>query len=171
MGKEWTVFSGDEFSINLQTEMSPVWVRKGSRPRCPTHTHGGKLKVFGALHNKKGKVITLICKKINGSAFIKFLKKLLKYYKKIFLLVDNAIWHKSKVVRAFIRENKGRLKIDFFPPYSPEYNPTEQCWKAVKRDLLTSRLFLSLSGMETQVRDYFDKKRFSRLKIERFLSP
>ena len=85
-------------------------------------------------------------------------------------MADNAIWHKSKLVKEFIKQNKHRLKIDFFPPYSPEYNPIEQCWKAVKRDSLTSKLFLSLNGMETQVKNYFDKKRFSRLKLERFLS-
>ena len=151
--------------------MTHVWVKKGSKPRCPTCTHGGKLKIFGALSNKTGKVITTICKKINQYEFIRFLKKILKYYKKIFLLADNAIWHKSKLVKQFIRENKHRLKIEYFPPYSPEYNPIEQCWKAVKRDSLTSRLFLSPDGMGTEVKNYFDKKRFSSLNLERFLSP
>lgn len=149
--------------------MSPVWVKKGSRPLCLTHTKGGKVKVFGALNNKKGKVLTSTCRKINSVAFIGFLKKLLRYYKKVFLVVDNAIWHHSKLVNEFILGNQYRLMVEYFPPYSPEYNPSEQCWKALKKDLLTSRLFLSTYNMETQIKDYFSKKYFFGLTLERFL--
>lgn len=164
-------FAGDEFSIHLQTGMSPMWVRKGSRPLCPSHNFGGKVKVIGALNNKTGKVITFFCKKVNQHTFLCFLKKLLQYYKKIFLVIDNASWHKTELIKDFVRKNKDRLKIDFFPTYSPEFNPAEQCWRAVKKDLLTSRLFLSTSSMESRVKEYFDRKRFSRLKLERFLCP
>lgn len=154
----------------MQTGMTHVWVKKGSRPLCKTYTKGRKVSVFGALHNKKGKVTTLTAK-INSLSFIKFLKKLLRYYKKIFLIVDNAIWHHAKVVNKFIHENKKRLRVEYFPAYSPEYNPSEQCWKALKKDLLMSRLFLSAEGMEAQINDYFKKKSFSSLKLERFLRP
>lgn len=168
MGKDWDIFSGDEFSVNIQTEMSPVWVKKGSKPVCPTHTKGGKVNIIGALNNKTGKVITSSCKKINKFSFLKFLKKLLRYYKKVFLVIDNASWHHAKIIRAFVKKNKQRLKIEFFPPYSPEYNPSEHCWKAVKRDLLTSKLFLSVEGMRDQIKEYF-RKIFFNLKLERFL--
>ena len=86
------------------------------------------------------------------------------------LLIDNASWHHAKIIRQFLRKNKHRLKIEYFPPYSPEYNPSEQCWKSVKRDLLTTKLFLSVEGMGDQIKDYFYKKKF-KLKLERFLCP
>lgn len=170
MGQEWSVFAGDEFSVNLQTEMSSVWVRKGTKPLCPTITKKGKVKIIGALNNKKGKVFTSSCKKIDRFAFLKFLKKLLRYYKKVFLIIDNASWHRAKIIKAFVKKNKHRLKLEYFPPYSPEYNPSEQCWKAVKKDLLTSRLHLSVEGMESRIKDYF-RKTFFNLKLERFLCP
>jgi len=127
--------------------------------------------VIGALNNKTGKVFRLFCEKIDSIAFLKFLKKLLKYYKKIFLILDNASWHKSKLIKNFVYENKERIRLEFLPPYSPEYNPSEQCWKNVKRDLLTSKMFFSLEGMKDQIDSYFEKKRFSNLKLERFLCP
>lgn len=170
MGQGWSIFSGDEFSVDLQTGISHVWAKKGTKPICPTITRKGKVHVVGALNNKTGKVFSSLCKKINSSSFLKFLKKLLKYYKKVFLVIDNASWHKSKIIRQFIGENLHRLRVEYFPPYSPEYNPSEQCWKAVKRDLLTSRLFFSSEGMGDQIVDYFKRKRFT-LKLERFLCP
>jgi len=137
----------------------------------PSQTRKGKVKIFGALNNKTGKVITSSCKKINQFEFKKFLVKILHYYKKVYLVVDNASWHKAKYIKKFLENNKHRLKIEYFPAYSPEYNPTEQCWKSVKRDLLTTRLFLSAENMEMQIKSYFEKKFFCGLKLERFLSP
>jgi len=136
----------------------------------PSHGKSDKVNVIGALNNKTGKVFTSLCKRIDQYSFLKFLKKLLKYYKKVLLLIDNASWHHAKIIRQFLRKNKHRLKIEYFPPYSPEYNPSEQCWKSVKRDLLTTKLFLSVEGMGDQIKDYFYKKKF-KLKLERFLCP
>lgn len=169
MDQEWSIFAEDEFSIDLQTGMSPVWVKKGTKPLCPTTTRKGKVHIFGALNNQTGKVIVQECEKINGFSFLCFLKKLLQYHQKVCLVLDNASWHYSRIIRDFVRKNRKRLLLLFLPPYSPEYNPSEQCWKAVKRDLLTSRLFLSLAGMLIAIQQYFSKKRFSNLKLERFL--
>lgn len=151
--------------------MQHVWVKKGSKPCCPVNSKLGKANIIGALNNKTGKVFTSSCKKINRFSFLRFLKKLLRYYKKVFLVIDNASWHHAKIVNEFVEENCDRLIIEYFPAYCPEYNPSEQCWKAVKKDLLTSRLFLSVQGMEDRVVDYFHNKRFLNLKLERFLCP
>ena len=148
---------------------SKVWSRIGTKPLFPTTTRKGDVKVFGALNNDKGKVLTLTSDEINQYKFIKFLKKLLHYYKKVFLVIDNATWHKSKKVNEFLDENNQRLQIEFFPKYSPEYNPSEQCWKALKRDLLTTKLFVSTEGMKDEIQSYFNKKYFFGLKLERFL--
>lgn len=169
MGKEWSLFAEDEFSIDLQTGMSPVWVKKGTKPLCPTTTRKGKAHIFGALNNETGKVIIQECDKIDKYSFLKFLKKLLRYYKKVCFVLDNASWHHARIIQDFVKKNRRRLLLLFIPPYSPEYNPSEQCWKAVKRDLLTSRLFLSIAGMIIAIQHYFAKKRLFKLKLERFL--
>lgn len=168
MGKEWNVFAGDEFSVNLQVKASKVWAKVGSKPIFPTHTKSEKVNVIGALNNKTGKVLTSLCQTIDKYAFLKFLKKLLRYYKKVFLVIDNASWHHAKIIRQFVKENKHHLKIEFFPAYSPEYNPSEQCWKSVKKNLITTRLFLSLDGLADQIKEYF-RKTFFNLRLERFL--
>jgi transposase len=131
----------------------------------------GEVHVFGALNNKNGKVMTLRADKINRFSFLKFLKKLMHYHKRVFLIVDNASWHKTKEIKEFLFENYRRLRIAYFPPYSPEYNPSEYCWKAVRRDLITTKLFLSTESMGEQIQDYFRKKSFFGLKLERYLSP
>lgn len=136
----------------------------------PSHSKSEKVNVIGALNNRTGRVISSLTKRIDKFSFLEFLKKLLKYYKKVLIFIDNASWHHAKIIREFLEKNKHRLIIGYFPPYSPEYNPAEHCWKSVKRDLLTTKLFLSVEGMGDQIKDYFCKKKFS-LKLERFLCP
>ena len=46
------------------------------------------------------------------------------------LIIDNASFHKSKKVVDLI-EAVG-CKIIFLPPYSPDFNPIEHHWAAVK---------------------------------------
>jgi len=155
----------------LERKGSRVWARKGTKPIFPVQTMKGSIHVFGALNNKRGKVMTLRAEEINRFSFLKFLKKLMHYHKKVFLIVDNASWHKTKEIKEFLAENYERLRIAYFPPYSPEYNPSEYCWKAVRRDLITTKLFLSAESMGEQIQDYFRKKSFFGLKLERYLSP
>ena len=60
-----------------------------------------------------------------------FLKSLIKFQRdirtRIFLLLDRAPWHKSKKAQEFFQNNKHWLQISFFPPATPDRNPTEYC--------------------------------------------
>ena len=46
------------------------------------------------------------------------------------VLIDNLNVHKSKVAVSQIAARGARL--EFLPPYSPDFNPIEQCWAKVK---------------------------------------
>jgi transposase len=46
--------------------------------------------------------------------------------------MDNASYHREKVLRKLAR---GKIRLLFLPPYSPDYNPIEKSWANVKRSL------------------------------------
>ncbi len=46
------------------------------------------------------------------------------------MILDNASFHKSEKTRKLI-ENAG-CKVLFLPPYSPDLNPIEKLWFAIK---------------------------------------
>jgi transposase len=52
----------------------------------------------------------------------------------VFLVVDGHSSHRSKVTRAFVEEQGGKLSLFYLPPYSPELNPDEWVWNNVKAD-------------------------------------
>ena len=47
------------------------------------------------------------------------------------IIMDNAAFHKKEVLQNLAR--KYLQKLIFLPPYSPEYNPIEHTWSALKR--------------------------------------
>lgn len=67
------------------------------------------------------------------------------------LFLDNAPWHKGKRVEAFCGAHRKTLRLVYFPTYSPELNPVEQCWKVAKA-ALANRLFTRLVNAKYHVR-------------------
>ena len=55
-----------------------------------------------------------------------------QYYKDapIAYLIDNAPWHKTKIVKEYCQENN--ITLLFLPPYAPEFNPIERVWSFLK---------------------------------------
>lgn len=53
--------------------------------------------------------------------------------KHLVLLWDGLPAHKAKIVQVFVKENVSWLTVHRFPAYSPELNPQEFMWSAVKR--------------------------------------
>lgn len=51
--------------------------------------------------------------------------------KTVAIILDNASYHKSKVVKKYLAENSS-IRLFYLPSYSPEYNPIERVWKWVK---------------------------------------
>lgn len=65
---------------------------------------------------------------------------------KAVVIMDQAGWHKSNDL--VVPDN---IEIWFLPPYSPELNPVERLWKAIKHKTVHNRLYDSLSHMEIEV--------------------
>jgi transposase len=63
------------------------------------------------------------------------------------LILDNCGIHHSEEVRALIEDQAG-CKLVFLPPYSPDFNPIEEAFSAIKAYLRRHNTDLSLSIMD-----------------------
>ena len=88
----------------------------------------------------------------------------------IILFWDRAPWHHGKPIDKVLKENP-RLEIIFFPTASPDLNPQEHVWKAVRKQVshnhLEARLpeladrFLNKLNSSSFVSSFLDKYGFT----------
>jgi len=163
-------------NLNQETKTKNVWYRKGEEPIIEAKRKGESQNFYGALNMSRngkdqGRCAAMKADRQNGQTTIEFLKVLLKIYqtKKIFLIWDGAGWHKSKEVRKFLSEtNKGKIRLELFnfPPYSPEFNPQEHVWKALRQNITHNRLEKDFPVLIKNCLKFLNNTNFSSIKFE-----
>ena len=159
----------DEVRIAKEAYPNYEWSQKGKTPikKKKLEIHQSR-NIFGALSMNKGKVIQHHCSKKKGQV-VHFLDKIKqfkqKHYpddkRKILLLWDNVSYHKGKDVKQWLKDNPGIVELDNFPPYSPEMNPIEHCWKVMKKHINHLRGEASLREIMKEAKSFLNKKTFN----------
>ena len=143
----------DECSIDLTARMKKVWAVKGSKPIGLIKYSIKRTHIIGAFVNNK--IVIRYAEKVNSGKIIEFLDNLKLDYRKFVIVMDNAGWHRSKEVKAYLELNK-EIIVEYLPPYSPELNPTETVWKIMRRNVLDSNLFEDLIELRLGIREFIN---------------
>ena len=70
---------------------------------------------------------------------------------RVVLLIDNAPWHRGKLIDEVMAANP-HLEFKRLPSYSPQLNPIERFWKALRRRATHNRLFDTIADLKKSVR-------------------
>jgi len=162
----YTVASQDEATFGLIPWVVRGWARKGSRPIAHQAYQHKCIHIFGA--RSKREFVYSFSKKQNQRCFVAFLEKLSKRWGKVLLFIDNAPWHKGKLVNEFMAAHADTFKIEYFLKYCPELNPVEPCWKPARKTV-GNRMVGSISTMKYHLKKVFDDP-FSMPKMFQYLS-
>ncbi len=152
----------DESSFYVDPKRSKCWAIKGSKPI--KFISGSKAKIhIGGFYteNEDFYGYDLGIKKNTES----FLKSLIDFKReigtKIFLLLDRATWHKSAKAKEFYHNNNQWLQIMFFPPATPDRNPTEYCWRTTREELTSIKSFKNIKVLKEELDEFWEKHRFT----------
>jgi transposase len=87
------------------------------------------------------------------------------------MVLDNAPWHK-KAVRlvqseawAEYADIRDKMELVSLPPYSPDLNPIEQCWRITRREITHNTYFPTIEKLESALDNYFALYRQSNSKF------
>jgi putative transposase len=126
------VFYVDEADVDLNPRIGLTYIKQGAQPLVLTPGTNVKYYIAGALNSRTGRVLYSHGPRKASGLFIDLLGVLQGAYRRarrIHLVLDNYIIHKSRVTRAALERFDGRIQLHFLPPYSPEHNPIERLWK------------------------------------------
>ena len=126
---------GDEARFAQWGSLSYTWSPVGEQPTVKTTGKRKAYKVFGLIDFFNGRLFYQAVEgRFNSDSYIAFLKTVLKQTtQRLFLVQDGARYHTSKQTRQFFQEHASRLNVFQLPSYSPDYNPIEFLWRALKR--------------------------------------
>jgi transposase len=150
----------DEAGFCVNAKLSAVWAKTGSKPIVKTNYSSGRVGVFGSL-DSFGNFSYRFASKQNSESFISFLEYLLSRYSNILLILDNAAIHKSKLVKKFVSDHSSRLELFYLPPYCPELNATEECWRQVRLNLTNNMFFANIDELKASLAMFLEEHKFT----------
>jgi transposase len=147
------IYFGDAAHIRSDHHSGRTWGKKGETPIVVATGARHGMSLISAI-TSKGHMRFMIKESggVNSGVFIEFLKRLLIGAKHpIFLVVDRGPAHRSKKTKAFVETLRGRLKLFFLPPYSPDRNPDELVWKHLKHDTVGRMVVTGKADFKSKV--------------------
>lgn len=156
--KEAVILCGDECDIHLLPVLRAMWMPKGKQVRVPTPGSNKKRSIFGALELNTGRFIYSVFERKRSVEFIAFLEQLVMVYprKKIVLVLDNYIIHKSKLTVKWLKEHP-EVELLYLPTYSGhKHNPVEKIWWRLKEKVAANRLHANIESLVATVHEFFD---------------
>ena len=103
------VFYVDEADVDLNPRIGAAWMEKGRQEAVPTPGKNAKRYRAGALHAQTGEVVWLEWKRKCSLLFpglLEMLRRRCRRARKLVLVLDNDIIHKSCKVRAWLEQNR-----------------------------------------------------------------
>ena len=129
------IFFEDESGVRSDFHAGTTWAPKGKTPIVRVTGQRFSLNMISAISPKGNLRFMVVKGTVVAKTFVTFLKRLMQGRRRsVYLIVDGHPAHRSGMVRTFVESLKGKLKLFFLPPYSPELNPDELVWNDVKNN-------------------------------------
>jgi transposase len=106
---------------------------------------------------------------MNSEATARHLEQLLTTYPDVPILLfwDRAPWHRGAAVQQILADHP-RLQVLFYPTASPDLNPQEHVWKAVRSAVGHNHTETSLTTLAERFNEYLTTTSFEYSFLEKF---
>lgn len=150
--------AGDQSKVYLEATLARRWNPRGQQPLVADGARRKQAEnIYGALHLGTGEETTTFCIDWQDSdATIRWLEMMLVEHPtgQILLWIDGASHHTSEEVEEWL-EGHQRIEVIHFPAYTPEENPKEATWKAMKEEVSHHCWHETMADLRTAINDYY----------------
>jgi transposase len=152
---------GDEASFHQSPTLHATWAPRHSQPGILSNGQRNTQKIFGAVALPTGE--SLFRRReayFNHETYVEFLDDITKaFYKRghrIYLIQDNASYHKHPKTYEWFSANRKYLEVFNLPPYSPDFNAQEKLWKYTRKQATHNRYHKTESELQAALTKTFD---------------
>ena len=166
------IMFGDGVHPSHNVHATKAWIRRGQDKQVPTNTGRKRLNINGALNLETMETVTYFSETINAEETIHLFDKIQATYpntRKIHLILDNARYYNNKLIKAYLRKRKCRIKLLFLPPYSPNLNFIERLWHYLKKYIIGTKRRQSFKEFEADIHAFFDNFSDYQDKLRQFI--
>jgi len=152
--RQAVVLTEDETHLNLLPHVRASWTLGAARPQIMTPGSNRQVTVFGALEVTTGKWVYRLGRRC-AADFITLLDHVLRTFPAapvIVMIRDNDSIHHARKVTAYLDKHP-RLELLYGARYSPNGNPAERIWAALKNYVANTAV--SWPGRLRQIHSFF----------------
>lgn len=146
------VYFADSTHPMLNPVLSSGWIKKGEDFEVKTNSGRQRVNINGAIEIGSLDVVARSCETVDRYSMCDLLRAIRAKNpdeKRIYLVLDNAPYNRSRVVRDLAARLEIRLL--YLPPYSPNLNPIERLWKFVKQKVMANSYFPDLQSFRSEI--------------------
>jgi transposase len=161
------LYYGDGTHPQHNSVASHGWLPRGEETKLKSNTGRQRVNISGVLDAETHEVIVCEHQRLNAETTIDFLKLIERRNpksKRIFIILDNAGYHKGKKISDFLKTSK--IKIIFLPPYAPNLNLIERLWKYFKKQVLYNQYYPTFKEFKIACMQFFQKKNLRKHRKE-----
>lgn len=150
------IYFMDSVHPQYQARARYGWIKRGTEKTLPTNSGWKRKHIIGAIDISNLDVVQADKPKVNGEYIIEFLEKLeanTEGKDKVYLICDNAGYHKSKIVKEHLKNSK--IELIYLPPYSPNLNPIERLWKFMHSKTTINRYYENFEKFSEKIEQFF----------------
>lgn len=135
----------DEGRFGLLGAPRRCWAPSGVRPVVGARLERKYLYAFSAVSPHDGVLDSLVLPWVNAETMSMFLAEVGRRHADEFVLMvmDQAGWHIAG--NLIVPQN---MRLLLLPPYSPELNPAEHLWDAIREEVFGNHVFSDLDAVE-----------------------
>jgi len=155
-GENDPVYFGDGCHPQYNSIPAHGWIRRGVEKQLKSNAGRDRANIHGMIDIDTLNIVTDFTDSINSQSTIRLLDKLEAKHPEaevIHLIVDNATYYKSDLVKAYLKDS--RVKIHFLPGYSPNLNLIERLWKFFKKKILYNKYYETFEDFLSACKGFF----------------
>lgn len=135
----------DEGRFGLLGTPRRCWAPKAVRPVVGARLERKYIYAFAAVSPHDGVTDSLVLPWVSAETMSMFLAEIAERHADEFvvMVMDQAGWHIAGELAV-----PRNIRIVFLPPYSPELNPAEHIWEALREDCFANTVFANLDAVE-----------------------